>query len=208
MAAVDAEDRKDKPLPQVRMTARIEPEWLIELFPDHVQERSAVEWNRSAERVEAVSALLYDELVIQESRGAAPDAGAAAGLLAQKALEVGIGRFLDQDLLNEFVARAEFAGFEPPDLPHALEDLCLGLRSFTELKSAAANLIPMLERNMTTQRLDELAPHASGCPMGDRRRSITSTANRPGSRLASRIFSACEKRRGLGGSKRRSWFTC
>jgi ATP-dependent helicase HrpB len=166
MAAVDAEDRKDKPLPLVRMTARIEPEWLIELFPDHVQERSAVEWNRSAERVEAVSALLYDELVIQESRGAAPDAGAAAGLLAQKALEVGIGRFLDQDLLNEFVARAEFAGFEPPDLPHALEDLCLGLRSFTELKSAAANLIPMLERNMTTQRLDELAPARIRLPNG------------------------------------------
>ena len=166
MAAVDAEDRKDKPLPLVRMTARIEPEWLIELFPDHVQERSTVEWNRASERVEAVSALLYDELVIQESRGAAPDAGAAAGLLAQKALEAGIGRFLDQDLLNEFVARAEFAGFEPPDLPHALEDLCLGLRSFTELKSAAANLIPMLERNMTTQRLDELAPARIRLPNG------------------------------------------
>jgi ATP-dependent helicase HrpB len=166
MAAVDAEDRKDKPLPLVRMTARIEPEWLIELFPDHVQERATVEWNRSAERVEAVSALLYDDLVIQESRGAAPDPGAAAGLLAQKALEAGIGRFLDQDLLNEFVARVEFAGFEPPDLPRALEELCLGLRSFTELKSAAANLIPMLERNMTAQRLDQLAPARIRLPNG------------------------------------------
>jgi ATP-dependent helicase HrpB len=166
MAAVDAEDRKDKPLPLVRMTARIEPEWLIELFPDHVRERSAVEWNRSTERVEAVSALLYDELVIQESRGAAPDATAAAGLLAQKALEAGIGRFLDQDLLNEFVARVEFAGFEPPDLPRALEDLCFGLRSFTELKGAAANLIPVLERNMMTQRLDELAPARIRLPNG------------------------------------------
>jgi ATP-dependent helicase HrpB len=166
MAAVDAEDRKDKPLPLVRMTARIEPEWLIELFPDHVQERSTVEWNRSAERVEAVSALLYDELVIQESRGAVPDAGAAARLLAQKALEAGIGRFLDQDLLNEFVARVEFAGFDPPDLPRALEDLCLGLRSFTELKSAAANLIPALERTMMIQRLDELAPARIRLPNG------------------------------------------
>jgi ATP-dependent helicase HrpB len=166
MAAVDAEDRKDKPLPLVRMTARIEPEWLIELFPDHVQERSTVEWNRSAERVEAVSALLYDELVIQESRGAAPDAGAAARLLAQKALEAGIDRFLDQELLNQFVARVEFAGFDPPDLPQALEDLCLGLRSFTELKSAAANLIPVLERKMMTQRLDELAPARIRLPSG------------------------------------------
>jgi ATP-dependent helicase HrpB len=166
MVAVDAEDRKDKPLPLVRMTARIEPEWLIELFPDHVQERSAVEWNRASERVEAVSALLYDDLVIQESRGAAPDPDAAARLLAQKALEAGIDRFLDQDLLNEFVARVGFAGFEPPDLPRAFEELCLGLRSFTELKSAAANLIPMLERNMTTQRLDELAPARIRLPNG------------------------------------------
>ena len=46
MVAVDAEDRKDKPLPLIRMTARIEPEWLIELFPDRVREKSGVEWNR------------------------------------------------------------------------------------------------------------------------------------------------------------------
>ena len=164
MTAVDAEDRKDKPLPLIRMTARIEPEWLIELFPEHVQERSTVEWNRSSERVEAVSALLYDELVIQESRGAAPDPEAAARLLAQKAMEAGIGRFLDEELLNEFLARVEFAGFDPPDLPQALENLCLGLRSFTELKSAAVNLIPTLER--AVQRFDELAPARIRLPNG------------------------------------------
>src|SRR6202453_3533579 len=110
MVAVDAEDRKDKPLPLIRMAARIEPEWLIELFPDGVREQSSVEWNRQTERVEAVSALLYDELVIQESRGAMPDAEAAAQLLAQKALEAGIDRFVDRNVLDEFLARAEFAG--------------------------------------------------------------------------------------------------
>jgi ATP-dependent helicase HrpB len=68
MVAVDIEDRKDRPLP--RFVARIEPGWLIDLFPDRVRERVG---NRTAERVEAVSALLYDDLVIQESRGAVPD---------------------------------------------------------------------------------------------------------------------------------------
>ena len=50
MVAVDAEDRKDKPLPLIRMTARIEPEWLIELFPDQVREtiRRGVEPPRRA----------------------------------------------------------------------------------------------------------------------------------------------------------------
>ena len=57
MVAVDAEDRKEKPLPLIRMTARIEPEWLIDLFPDHVKDRSGVVWNRVADRVDAASAL-------------------------------------------------------------------------------------------------------------------------------------------------------
>ncbi len=164
MVAVDAEDRKDKPLPLIRVAARIEPEWLIELFPDRVREHSCVEWNRVTERVEALSALLYDELVIQESRGAAPDAEAAAELLAQKALEAGVDRFVDNDLLNEFVARVEFAGFAPPDIPQVLRELCLGLRSFAELKNATADFVPMLERKM--QRLEEIAPARVRLPNG------------------------------------------
>jgi len=40
MVAIDAEDRTDKPLPLVRMISRIEPEWLIDLFPDRVREQS------------------------------------------------------------------------------------------------------------------------------------------------------------------------
>ena len=166
MVAVDAEDRKDKPLPLIRMTARIEPEWLIELFPDRVREQSSVEWNRQTERVEAVSALLYDELVIQESRGAMPDAEAAAQLLAQKALEAGIDRFVDRKALDEFLARVEFAGGTAPDVPQALREVCLGLRSFTELKSAGAHLVATLEQKMGMRQLNEIAPPRIRLPSG------------------------------------------
>jgi ATP-dependent helicase HrpB len=166
MVAVDAEDRKDKPLPLIRMAARIEPEWLIELFPDRVREQSGVEWNRQSERVEAVSALLYDELVIQESRGAMPDAEAAAQLLAQKALEAGIDRFVDRNALDEFLARVEFAGVEAPDVPQALREVCLGLRSFAELKSAAAHFVATLERKVGTRALNEVAPPRIRLPSG------------------------------------------
>jgi ATP-dependent helicase HrpB len=158
MVAVDAEDRRDKPLPRIRMTARIEPEWLIDLFPDRVREQTSVTWNRVAERVEAVSALLYDELVIQESRGAVPDAEAAAELLAQKALEAGVERFLDVEALEELIGRVEFAGFEPPNIHKALRDLCLGLRSFAELKKAAVDLVSVLEQKIGARRLNEIAP--------------------------------------------------
>jgi ATP-dependent helicase HrpB len=158
MVALDAEDRKDKPLPLIRMTARIEPEWLIDLFPDHVREQSGVTWNHVAERVDAVSALLYDELVIQESRGAMPDAEAAAELLVRRALEAGIERFVDMDALDDFMARVEFAGFEPPDLSQALRELCSGRRSFAELKSAAVDLASVLDQKMGGRRLNEIAP--------------------------------------------------
>jgi ATP-dependent helicase HrpB len=166
MVAVDAEDRKEKPLPLVRMTARIEPEWLIDLFPERVREQSSVTWNRTAARVEAVSSLFYDELVIQESRGALPDAEAAAELLARKALEAGIERFIDVQVLDEFMGRIEFVGIDPPDVPQVLRELCAGLRSFAELKSAATGLVPVLERRLGLQRLNELAPAGIGLRNG------------------------------------------
>jgi ATP-dependent helicase HrpB len=158
MVAVDAEDRKEKPMPLIRMTARIEPEWLIDLFPERVKDRSGVAWNRVAERVDAVSALLYDELVIQESRGAVPDAQAASELLAQKALEAGVERFVDADALEDFKVRVEFAGFDMPDVSQALRELCLGLRSFAELKKEAANLVSVLEQKIGARKFHEIAP--------------------------------------------------
>lgn len=158
MAAVDAEDRKEKDKPLIRMASRIEPEWLIDLFPAQVREQSEVVWNQAAQRVEAVSALLYDELVIQESRSAAPDLQAAGELLARKALEAGIESFVAPDDWEHFIARVEFAGFACPDVAQALRSLCMGLRSFAELKTAAKSMIPKLERSLNGQRLREIAP--------------------------------------------------
>ena len=157
MLAIDVEDRKENPLPLVRMIARIEPEWLLDLFPDHVEERSSVVWNRGAERVEKVSALVYDKLVLEESRGSAPEAEAAE-LLAHKALEVGIDRFVEKETLEYFLARLAFAGFEPPDVSQVLRDLCLGLHSFADLRDASRNIMPLLEEKLNARLLNEIAP--------------------------------------------------
>jgi ATP-dependent helicase HrpB len=166
MVAVDAEDRREKPLPLIRMTSRIEPEWLIDLFPERVREESTLAWNQTGQRVESVNSLLYDSLVIQESRGAPADAEAAEQMLAEKALESGIERFIDVDALNEFIARAAFAGLDPPDAAHALRELCSGLRSFAELKAAAAELLPSLEQRLGSRRLQQLAPARLTLPNG------------------------------------------
>jgi ATP-dependent helicase HrpB len=116
-----------------------------------------VVWNRITERVERVSALLYDKLVIEESRGAASETE-AADLLARKALEVGLDRFVERATLEHFLARLIFAGFEPPDIPQALRDLCLGLQSFGDLRDASRNLMPLLEEKLNTRLLNEVAP--------------------------------------------------
>jgi ATP-dependent helicase HrpB len=157
MLALDAEDRQENPLPLIRMSARIEPEWLLDLFPDHVEESSTVAWNRITERVEKVSALFYDKLVIEETRGIAPETE-AADLLAAKALELGTENFVEKGTLEYFLARLTFAGFESPDLPQALRELCLGLQGFSDLRDAAKNLIPLVEQKLNVRLLNEIAP--------------------------------------------------
>jgi ATP-dependent helicase HrpB len=166
MVAVDAEDRKDKSLPLIRMAARIEPEWLIELFPDRVNEKSLIEWNAAAERVDAAEMLMYDALVIHESRNAAPPAQAAASMLAAKALEAGLHRFVDETMLHELVARIAFAGLPAPGLEPTLAELCTGLRSFGELKNASAHLLALLRERAGSRQLEELAPERLKLPGG------------------------------------------
>jgi ATP-dependent helicase HrpB len=145
-------------MPLIRLMARVEPEWLIDLFPEHVREENKVMWNRQAERVDAISRLLYDELILQESNGAAPDAEAAAALLAEKALEAGIERFIDAEILEQWLGRLELAGFAVPDIPEAFKDFCRGFRSFADLKGAASGFFHRLEQKLDAHRLRELAP--------------------------------------------------
>jgi ATP-dependent helicase HrpB len=157
MVAVDVEDRKENPMPLVRMTARIEPEWLLDLFPDRVEEQATVVWNRSNDRVERVSAIVYEKLVLEETRGAASEAE-AADMLAAKALEAGIEQFVDRVTLEHFTMRLEFAGFDKPDIAGTLRELCLGLQSFNDLRRASPNFMPLLEQRSNARLLNEVAP--------------------------------------------------
>jgi len=174
LVAVEAEDRPDRKAPLVRLASAIEPAWLLDLFPDRVRETTQIEWNRAAERVEAVTALMFDHIAIEESRGA-PDPDAAAALLAAKALEAGTVRFTTAGDLDAFLARARFAAqhgpVPPPDPEAALRSLANGLRSFADLESAARDggLVRALERHMTpAQRrlLEEIAPERIRLPRG------------------------------------------
>jgi ATP-dependent helicase HrpB len=159
MVALDAEDRTEKPLPQVRLFARVEPEWLLDYFPGHVREETLMVWNRQAERVDAVSRLVYDELVLEESSGA-PDADAAGALLAEKALEAGIEGFVDEEMLEDLAGRLEFAGVEVPEIAKLFSEFCRGRRSFAELKNDGAGFVAWLEQRFEPRVLRENAPRS------------------------------------------------
>ena len=178
VVALDMEERKDRPEPILRLFAPIQPDWLIDVFPDRIDERDTVEWHRIGERVEAVSALLYDGIVLQETRGRAAHPEQAAALLAAKALESGPHRFVDQEEWSAYRLRRAFAA-ETCDIPAlddetiraALESLCYGLASFADLAAASrenaflaaldARLDPVQRR-----RFDEMAPARLRLPSG------------------------------------------
>ena len=175
LVALDIEERPEQGLPLVRQASPVEPDWLLELFPDLVTARETVEWNRTAERVEAVSALVYDQLVLEETRGAMPDAALASEMLAGKAVEAGLHRFADVEAIEALRNRAAFAGLDEMDSGAALRNLSMGLRSFAELQALTKD--GGLERAMlelagggAQQKLGRLAPEWLTLPSGRKTR--------------------------------------
>ena len=155
LVAVDIEERREHGVPLVRLAAPIEPEWLLE----RATERISLVWNRPAERVEQVTALVYDQLVIEETRAPATPSEEASRLLAQKALEAGIGRFADRDAVEQVRSRAAFGGI-PIDADAVLVAQCQGRTSFAELE--AADLLGAIR----PARLSQAAPERLKLPGG------------------------------------------
>jgi ATP-dependent helicase HrpB len=167
LVALDIEERSDQPLPIVRLAAPIKPDWLLDLYPERIRERTELVWNRTAERVEASSAMLYDELVIDETRGALPDPEAAGRLLAERAMEAGLHRFTDPEEVEALLARTAFASeharvatLSDADVQSTLTELATGLRSFSELRSLTENggLIRALKSRLDERLIEEVAP--------------------------------------------------
>jgi ATP-dependent helicase HrpB len=155
LVAIDIEERREHGVPLVRLAAPIEPEWLLE----RATERISLEWNRTAERVEQVTSLLYDQLVIEESRTPAPPGEEASRLLMQKALEAGVGRFADLDAVEQLRSRAAFGGITV-DPEAALAALCEGRTTFKQLEASG------FLGAMRTARIHQAAPELIQLPGG------------------------------------------
>jgi len=174
IVGVDAEERLEGRQKGVviRAASAVEPEWLLELFPDAVREVAEARWNAPEERVDVVQKLMYETLTLDESRGAMNEAGvkAAAKLLAEKAEAKGVRAFAPgDDALDRWMARQSFVAERFPESKLAtlteagvlavLKTLCEGRRSFAELRDAS--LLDALKDALTSAQrrlIEEMAP--------------------------------------------------
>ncbi len=155
MVTVDAEERRGGVF--VRVASRIEPEWLLETFPDDLGELDALQWSASAQRVERVTRLTFGAVVLEETRQPAPPSDEVTALLAEAAVAAGLETFVEKERLVRWTCRVESlrsgfpeAGFPVPDsawLAARLKEACVGLRSFNELREA--NLLDLLQSTLT-----------------------------------------------------------
>jgi ATP-dependent helicase HrpB len=193
IVAIEIDDRSDRSSPLVRIACDMEPDWLLDFFPDQVETAEEMTWNREAERVEQKNLLKYRQLIIDESSGAPTDAIAAAAMLSSKAMELGIERFTDVPDLTSFLQRVDFAAQHtaiqiPANLvAAALQDLATGLTSFAELRTAGRDgaLIKLLEARLPMRQIEQVAPASVQLAAG-RKARIEYHQGRPPS-VASRL---------------------
>ena len=182
VVALDAEERADERGRgvRVRTASAIEPEWLLEMFPEHVTETLEARWVAQDERVDVTMVLRYRGLALDESRatpGPAADAVRAEALFAE-ATRRGVGAFVDDaDELQRFLARLAFAASVAPkaQIPSdadalrsaALRRCCLGAASLDDLRKAS--LLGEIRAVLTPEQrrtLDEQAPDRVGIGAG------------------------------------------
>ncbi len=208
LVAVEAEGRRGGSA-TIRAASAIEPEWLLELFPERVEEQREVRFDAGTERVDAVIKLTYDGLVLDESKGGDQDGAEMSRVLAEAALAAGLGRFWDADALERLRARATFAAahglpldLSAPVVEQTLRVLCEGCRSFADLRGL--DLIGALRGRVAAAdlaRLERLAPEA--VPIAGRARVPVEYPEGGGPFIASRLqdfFGMTEGPRIAGGA--------
>ncbi len=174
--ALEIDDRSDQSAPLVRIAVDIEPEWLLDAFPNDIKAAEELVWNREGERVEQRHLLRYRQIVLDESSAPPRHSTAASDMLIAKALEVGVERFTDSEALSQFMLRIRFAAehgaFDvPPDLFEVvLKELAAGLVSFAELRNAARDnaFLALVESHLPMRSIDQIAPTHITLPSGRR----------------------------------------
>jgi len=181
LVVVDAQERKQGMQRGViaQLCSAIEPEWLLELFPERVQDRTELAFDPKTQRVQSVQTLSYDGLVLDQVTRTDVTGPEVSSVLARAAIEAGLSAFIDLDSLSElrervgFIASmdAEFSPLDDAALARALTLACEGKRSFSELRDDS--LIEYVYAQLPSSgraKLAKLAPEFVELPHGRRLR--------------------------------------
>jgi len=157
--------------PQVRLSARIEPEWLLDLFPERIADVDRRAFNPDTERVEQTSGLAYGGLLLDARTTPAPPDEETARLLADAALARGIERLPGGEAIPALLERIAFIRRSVPDAPlpdvdaegvAALVRLaCVGRVGFADLTAPGSDLTAAILASLppdARRALETLAP--------------------------------------------------
>ncbi len=178
LVAVDVvEDRKSGRsglsgrAPVVRLSSRIEPEWVLDLFPERVVEIDRRAFDARTERVERTTGLAFGALALDARTEPAPPDEETARLLAAAALGRGIDKLPGGEAIPALLQRITFAREAAPEAPlptlgaDAVSELvrlaCVGRNSFAELATPGADLgaaVLAALPHEARRALDTLAP--------------------------------------------------
>ena len=145
LVVIDAQERKQGTQRGViaQLCSAIEPEWLLELFPERIQDRTELAFDAKTERVQSLQTLSYDGLTLDQVVRSDVSGPEVAQVLARAASEKGLASFVDLDKLAALRERLAFAASVDKEL-HPLDDdalqrallaACEGKRSFAELRA-------------------------------------------------------------------------
>jgi ATP-dependent helicase HrpB len=195
-----ATGRSAKRIARVKLALAIEPEWLLDLYPDKVIETRLPEWNREALRVEIVERLMFGQIVLDELRRRNTNSLETSKLLFETALETGLEKFLSDEATDELLGRlafvrrifpeSEFPEITSQRLQECFEELCEGRLSFDELHDAirAGALIERIRLLFSLKQLRLLAEMApTRIPLGPKRQVQINYSDGQNPWIASRI---------------------
>jgi ATP-dependent helicase HrpB len=161
----------------VRLAAAIEPDWLLDVCADRVEEIDALSWNADTERVDRRAGLRFGALALDETVTPAPPGEETSRLLAEAALARGLERLPGAEGLPRLLARLAFARDLAPqsdlpalaagDLASLLRLACVGRRGFAELADADLAAVALEAMSGEAQHLlRSLAPERVTLPGG------------------------------------------
>lgn len=184
MVVVDARESKGSKSREVvaYQASAIEPEWLLELFPERVRDQTSLSFDKKTERVNALQILSYEGLTLDSAAHADVTGPEVSEVLAAAARDLGLEKFVDLGAVQELRERSVFAAKVDPrltPLSDSTEDLAFkALRAAAEGKRSLGELrqLSILDYVMAQvdpamlPRLAALAPEHVSLPQGRRLR--------------------------------------